>query len=70
MAHGTRSYATGIGPLAEDVLGDENRLRVADVGELRSVDDVADRVHAGLAGAAVLVDLDEAAIIDLHGCAR
>ena len=37
----------------------------ADVCELRGVDEVADREHAGLAGAAVLVDLDEAAVGDL-----
>ena len=53
MAHGTRSYVTGSGLLAEDVLDDHDRLGVADVGELRGVDEVADGVHAGLAGAAV-----------------
>ena len=50
---------------------DEDRLGEADVGELRRGDEVADRVHAGLAGAAVLVDLDEAALVDLDaGAAR
>ncbi len=39
----------------------------ADVRELRCVDQVADRVDAGLAGAAVLVDDDEAALVDDHG---
>ena len=56
--------------LAEDVLGHQDRLGVPDVRELRGVDDVADRIHAGLAGAAVLVDLDEPAIADLDCGAR
>ena len=41
-------------------------LDEADVGERRRGDGVADRPHAGLAGAAELVDLDEAAVVDLH----
>ena len=34
--------------------------------ELRRGDQVADRIHVGLAGAAVLVDLDEAPLVDDH----
>ena len=37
-----------------------------DVGEGRRGDGVADRPHAGLAGAADVVDLDEPALVDLH----
>ena len=47
------------------MLDAQDRLGVADVGELRRVDEVADRVDAVLAGAAELVDLDEAALVDL-----
>ena len=53
--------------LAQDVLDDQDRLGEADVGQRRRVDDVADGVDAGLAGSAVLVDLDEATIGDLDG---
>ena len=54
------------GVLAEDVLGHQDGLGVADVRELRRVDDVADCVHTRLARTAVLVDFDEPAIGDLH----
>ena len=53
------------GGLAEGLLDDEDRLGVADVGQLRRVDEVADGVDAVLAGAAELVDDDEAAVVDL-----
>ena len=56
---------TGSAVLAERLLDDEDRLGVADVGELRGVDQVADRVDAVLAGAAELVDHDEAPLVDL-----
>ena len=55
----------GVGALAEDVLGHQDGLGIADVCQLRRVDDVADRVHTRLARAAVLVDLDESTIADL-----
>ena len=52
--------------LAERLLDAQDRLGVADVGQLRRVDQVTDRVDAVLAGAAHLVDHDEAALVDLH----
>ena len=55
--------------LAERLLDDEDRLGVADVGELRRVDQVADGVDAVLAGAAELVDDDEAPLVDLDASA-
>ena len=48
------------------MLHDEDRLGVGDVCELRSVDEVADCVHARLAGLAELVDHHEPALVDLH----
>ena len=48
------------------MLDHEDRLGVPDVRELRRVDQVADGVHARLAGLAVLVDHDEATVVDLH----
>jgi hypothetical protein len=51
--------------LAEQMLDHEHRLGVADVRQLGGVDEVADGVDARLTGAAVLVDDDEAAVVDL-----
>ena len=44
-----------------DVLGDEDALLEADVGQLQGGDEVADRVDAGDGRTAELVDVDEAA---------
>ncbi|CAB4808335.1 unannotated protein [freshwater metagenome] len=52
--------------LAEQVLHGKNSLCVADVSELRSVDEVADCVHTRFPGAAVRVNLHEAAVGQLH----
>ena len=46
------------------LLGDEDALGEADVGQLEAGAQVADRVDAGQVGLAVLVDQDEAAV---HG---
>ena len=48
---------------------DQDGLGVADVGERRGVDQVADGVDARLVGAAQLVDLDEAFLVDLDASA-
>src|SRR3546814_19967928 len=50
---------------AEDVLDGVHALDEGDVGELGRGDRVADGPHALLAGAAALVDLDEAPLVDL-----
>ena len=48
--------------LAQQVLDDEDALGEADVRQCGRRDDVADGVHLRLAGAAVRVDVDEAAL--------
>ncbi|CAB4895615.1 unannotated protein [freshwater metagenome] len=50
------------GALAQDMLHDQDRLGVADVRQLRRVDEVADGVDARLAGATELVDFDETTV--------
>src|SRR6266508_5980922 len=61
-AHGHPVVIDGYRVLAQDVLDGDDGLGVADVGQARRVDDVADRPHGIGAGAAALVDDHEAAI--------
>ena len=59
MHHGTRELSTGTTGSERMLLHRDDALRESDVGELRSVHDVADRPDPGLAGPLEFVHLDE-----------